>query len=96
MAEFVMKDLLLRAERTDVAVESAALHTDELGNDIHHGTRSELKRHGIPFVPRSAWLLSALKAAEYGSLQHGRPAANRLSSRQAEVAQAPCICRERP
>lgn len=65
MAEFVMKDLLLRAERTDVAVESAALHTDELGNDIHHGTRSELKRHGIPFVPRSAWLLSASKAAEY-------------------------------
>ena len=35
MAEFVMKDLLKKAGRTDVTVESAALHTDELGNDIH-------------------------------------------------------------
>ena len=65
MAEFVMKDLLRRAGRTDVAVESAALHTDELGNDIHCGTRMELKRHGIPFAPRAAWLLSSAKAAEY-------------------------------
>ena len=65
MAEFVMKDLLRKAGRTDVAVESAALHTDELGNDIHRGTRMELKRHGIPFAPRAAWLLSAAKAAEY-------------------------------
>ena len=65
MAEFVMKDLLRRAGRTDVVVESAALHTDELGNDIHRGTRMELKRHGIPFAPRAAWLLSAAKAAEY-------------------------------
>ena len=60
-----MKDLLQRAGRTDVAVESAALHTDELGNDIHRGTRLELNRHGIPYAPRAAWLLSAAKAAEY-------------------------------
>ena len=65
MAEFVMKDLLRKAGRTDVAVESAALHTDELGNDIHRGTRRELERHGVPFAPRRAWLLSATKAAEY-------------------------------
>ena len=65
MAEFVMKDLLAKAGRTDVVVESAALHTDELGNDIHRGTRRELERHGIPFSPRRAWLLSAAKAAEY-------------------------------
>jgi len=65
MAEFVMKDLLAKVGRDDIAVESAALHTDELGNDIHHGTRRELARHGIPFSPRRAWLLSAAKAAEY-------------------------------
>ena len=65
MAEFVLKHLLREAGREDVAVESAALHTDELGNDIHRGTRSELVRHGIPFAPREAWLLSAAKAAEY-------------------------------
>ena len=53
-----MKDMLAKAGRDDIAVESAALHTDELGNDIHYGTRRELSRHGIPFAPRRAWLLS--------------------------------------
>ena len=65
MAEFVMKDLLRKAGRLDIIVDSAALHTDELGNDIHRGTRMELDRHGIPYTPRTAWLLSAAKAAEY-------------------------------
>ena len=65
MAEFVMKDLLEKAGRHDVVVESAALHTDELGNDIHRGTRRELDRHSIPHTPRAAWLLSAAKASEY-------------------------------
>ena len=65
MTEFVMKDMLAKAGRTDVVVESAALHTDELGNDVHRGTRRELERHGIPFSPRRAWLLDAAKASEY-------------------------------
>ena len=65
MAEFVMKDMLSKARRTDVVVESAALHTDEIGSDIHRGTRRELERHGIPFSPRRAWLLDAAKASEY-------------------------------
>ena len=60
-----MKDMLAKAGRDDVLVESAALHTDELGNDIHWGTRRELEKHGIPFSPRCAWLLDAAKAAEY-------------------------------
>ena len=68
LAEFVMKDLLRKAGRSDVEVESAALHTDELGNDIHRGTRQMLEQHGIPFAPRAAWLLSAAKAAEYDML----------------------------
>ena len=69
MAEFVMKELL-RREGLDGAftVESAALHTDELGNDIHYGTRRELQAHGIPFTHRAAWLLSAAKAHEYDLL----------------------------
>ena len=68
MAEFVMKDLLRKAGRTDVTVESAALHTDELGNDIHYGTRQKLAEMKIPFEPREAWLLSAAKAKEYDLL----------------------------
>jgi protein-tyrosine phosphatase len=65
MAEFVMKDMLSKAGRDDVIVESAALHTDEIGSDTHHGTRRELTRHGIPFSPRRAWLLSTAAASGY-------------------------------
>ena len=68
MAEFVMKDLLAKAGRMDVTVESAALHTDELGSDIHYGTRQKLTEMKIPFEPREAWLLSAAKAKEYDLL----------------------------
>ena len=53
-----MKDLLAKAGREDVSVESAALHTDEIGSDTHYGTKRELTRHGISFTPRRAWLLS--------------------------------------
>ncbi len=65
MAEFVMKDLLRKAGRDDVVVESAALHTDEIGSDIYRGTRRELDRHGIPHSPRRAWLLDAATASAY-------------------------------
>ena len=68
MAEFVMKELLRRAGRDDIEVESAALHTDEIGNDIHRGTRAKLLEMGIPFTPRAAWLLTAVKARGYDLL----------------------------
>ena len=68
MAEFVMKELVRRAGRNDIVVESAALHTDEIGNDIHYGTRRKLLSEGIPFAPRRAWLLNAAKAREYDLL----------------------------
>ena len=68
MAEFVMKDLVRRAGRTDIEIESAALHTDEIGNDIHPGTRAKLREQGIPFAPRAAWLLTAAKARGYDLL----------------------------
>ena len=68
MAEFVMKDLLAKAGRTDIEVESAALHTDEIGSDIHYGTRGKLREMGIPFTSRQAWLLTAAKAREYDLL----------------------------
>ena len=65
MAEFLMKDLLRKAGRDDVVVESAAMHTDEIGNDIHYGTRQKLVEMKVPFAPRAAWLLTAAKAREY-------------------------------
>ena len=65
MAEFVMKDLLAKSGIADVSVESAALRTDEIGSDIHRGTRSILVKYEIPFSPRAAWQLTAAKASEY-------------------------------
>ena len=68
MAEFVMKDLVRKAGIEGVEVESAALHTDEIGSDIHYGTRGKLREMGVPFTPREAWLLTAAKAREYDLL----------------------------
>lgn len=81
MAEFVMKDMLAKAGMGEVAVESAALHTDEIGSDIHRGTRRELERHGVTFAPRRAWLLTAAKASEY-DLIVGMDAANMADLRR--------------
>ena len=68
MAEFVMKDLVSKAGIEGIEIESAALHTDEIGNDIHYGTRGKLKEMGVPFTPRAAWLITAAKAKEYDLL----------------------------
>ena len=65
MAEFVMKELLRKENVPGIEVESAALHTDEIGNDIHAGTRRKLRVEGIPFSPRAAWLLTAERAHGY-------------------------------
>ena len=65
MAEFVMKELLRREGMDWVDVESAALHTDEIGNDTHYGTRRKLRSEGIPFSPRRAWLLTRDRAGDY-------------------------------
>ena len=68
MAEFVMKHLVKSSGREDISVESAALHTDEIGSDIHRGTRNKLIEMNIPFSPRKAWLLTREKASEYDYL----------------------------
>ena len=48
MAEFVMKDIV---EKEGIASEfyiaSAATSTEEIGNPVHHGTRSKLSQVGI-------------------------------------------------
>lgn len=64
MAEFVMKDLAGKAGRDDLDIESAALHTDAIGRDIHSGTRRMLDAKGVPHPPRAAWLLTDAKAGE--------------------------------
>ena len=55
LAEVVLKDL---TERQGLAgkfqIASAATSREELGNDIHPGTRRVLEREGIPFSSRQA------------------------------------------
>ena len=55
MAEFVMKELVRRAGReNDFLIESAATSREELGNDMHYGTRQKLHEMRIPFTRRAA------------------------------------------
>ncbi|MCR4580574.1 MAG: low molecular weight phosphotyrosine protein phosphatase [Treponema sp.] len=55
MAEFVMKELVRRAGRqSDFLIESAATSREEIGNDIHYGTRQKLREMNIPFSRRAA------------------------------------------
>ena len=53
MAEFVMKDMA-KKQNADVDVESAATTDEEIGNDIHYGTRRKLREMGVPFSKRRA------------------------------------------
>ena len=68
MAEFVMKDLLRKGGIGNVEVASAALRSDEIGSDIHPGTRMKLRVEGIPFSPRAAWLMTREKSKHYDLL----------------------------
>ena len=55
MAEFVMKELVRKEGLEEqFLIESAATSREELGNDIHYGTRQKLIEQHIPFERRSA------------------------------------------
>lgn len=48
MAEFIMKDLLLRKNLSDnFTVKSSAVSAEELGNPVYPPARAELAKHGI-------------------------------------------------
>ncbi len=48
MAEFVMKDIVMKEGIADkFYIASAATSTEEIGNPVHHGTRSKLAQVGI-------------------------------------------------
>lgn len=69
MAEFVMKDLVKKAGLEDeFYIESAATSTEELGNPVHYGTRSILKRHGISCDGKYARQMTRSDYAEFDML----------------------------
>ena len=55
MAEFVLSDMLKkRGLDREVSVSSSATSTEEIGNDIHPGTRRILDKYSVPHTPRRA------------------------------------------
>lgn len=102
LAEFVMKDL---TERQGLAgkfqIASAATSREELGNDIHPGTRRVLEREGIPFPPvRHAKSRKAImKLTTTSSPWTGQPAESGTASGRRpgrEIFSFPGICRRTP
>lgn len=69
MAEFVMKDLVRSAGReADFVIASAATSREEIGHDIHYGTRRKLEQMHIPFSRRQAVQLTRADYANYDLL----------------------------
>ena len=65
MAEFVMRDLAMRAGRAnEFRIASAATTNEEVGNPVHPGTRRVLAAHGIACVGKTA---RQVKRDEYKS-----------------------------
>ena len=55
MAEFICKKMVKDEGREkDFYIESAATSTEEIGNDIHPGTKNKLTQMRIPFSKRRA------------------------------------------
>ena len=64
MAEFIMKDMALKAGREDdFHIESAAVSTEELGNDMHRGAKKQLDLMGVPYRRHAA---RQMVKADYG------------------------------
>lgn len=55
MAEFYMKYIVKKAgAEKEILISSSATSYEEIGNDVHYGTKSVLSLHNIPFSPRQA------------------------------------------
>lgn len=57
MAEFIMKDLVQKSGREDeFYIDSMALTTEEIGNDMYGPAKKCLDEHNVPYTPRRARL----------------------------------------
>ena len=69
MAEFVMKDLAQKAGRAaDFEIASAAVSTEELGNDIYPPAKRTLTAHGVPFARRVARQVTRADYAHFDAI----------------------------
>ena len=59
MAEFVLKDLVSkRGVENNFLIKSSATSYEEIGNDVHYGTKRKLMEENIPVESREAVRLS--------------------------------------
>ena len=66
MAEFVLKDMVKkRGLENEFYIASAATSTEEIGNPVHHGTRSKLAKEGISVAGKTAVQMTKSDYAEY-------------------------------
>ena len=66
MAEFVMRDMVKkRGLESEFVIASSATSTEEIGNDIHRGTRATLIKYNVPFSPREAVQITRLDYKKY-------------------------------
>ena len=69
MAEFVMKDLVRKKGlEGEFLIRSAATSREEIGNDVHPGTRNKLREAGIPTEHRRATQMTARDGKDYDYL----------------------------
>lgn len=55
MTEFVLKNMVAKRNMADkFNIASSATSREEIGNDIHHGTKKKLREMNIPFSHRKA------------------------------------------
>lgn len=66
MAEFVMKDLVQKAGRKwEFQIDSAAVSTEELGNDVYPNTKKLLYQKGVPVYKHAAHQITKAEFDEY-------------------------------
>ena len=66
MAEFLLRDMLKKRGLDDrITVASSATSTEEIGNDIHYGTRRILDKYYIPYTRREAVQLTRSDYGKY-------------------------------
>lgn len=69
MAESVFMDRVKKRGLSGrIRADSAAAHTDEIGNPPHWGTVEKLKREGIPLIPHRARLMTKADGERYDLL----------------------------
>ena len=71
MAEFVMKDMVKKAGKSQLfQIDSAAASREEEGNPIYGPARRELTRHSVPFTEHHARLITARDLAYYDRIYY--------------------------